>query len=242
MDSPNELTPFDVCCHLVAEYLRRKYERGENFVNIHELRGLLSVDFGSDSPTANTVMEMVVCGRLVSGNPSLDGRCEFRILRSVRDVPFLISKVDATGACLEHRQAGRYGELNRERSLALERWQEGRAIKAETPEAATDDGGKGKRTRGKTVTGKKRGRKPATDDEIEDACEVWIEYQKSKKQHKEFCVWWNGRNQVGCVAVTHQWLKRQLALVRKLMRDEPHRIPAGFAKKLKPLRRVKRAV
>lgn len=126
MDCGNELTAFDVCCHLVAEYLRRKYERGDNFVNIHELRGLLSVDFGSDSPVSAIVMEMVVCGYLVCGNPSLD-RCGFWILRSVRDVPFLVAKVDETDACLEHRQAERYDELNRERLLALERWQHGTA-------------------------------------------------------------------------------------------------------------------
>lgn len=106
-------------------------------------------------------------------------------------------------------------------------------------------GGKARQVKekdGKAGSGTKRGRRPATDDQIKEACKVWIEYQKSKKQHKEFCVWWNGRNQVGCVAVTSQWLKRQLALVRKLRREEPHRIPAEFANKLKPLRRVKRAV
>ncbi len=90
------------------------------------------------------------------------------------------------------------------------------------------------------VSTAKRGRKPATDDEIKEACEVWIEYQRSDKGPKEFCEWRNGDKKVGRVGV--KWLNAKLALVRKYRSESPERIPKRFANKFKPLRRVKRAV
>jgi hypothetical protein len=88
----------------------------------------------------------------------------------------------------------------------------------------------------------KRGRKPAKVDKIVEACRVHVAYKNQKLGQREFCEEWN-RNRgtkVGCAEVGLPWLKRQLALVRKLMREEPHRIPKEFANELKPLRRVKR--
>ena len=113
--------------------------------------------------------------------------------------------------------------------------------KQETKEAG--QGGKGsdeKRKGGKTVSTTKRGRKPATDDQIKEACAVRIEYQQKRIGKKDFCDWRNGDKKVGRVGV--KWLNAKLALVQKLLRESPERIPKRFANKLKPLRRVKRAV
>lgn len=106
---------------------------------------------------------------------------------------------------------------------------------------ATNPNGEVGRQGGKGTGKKRAGRKPATVERITEACEVHVSYQKQGLGQKEFCTWWNGKQdkKVGCVSVGPQWLKRQLALVRKLMRDESHRIPAEFANKLKSLRRVK---
>lgn len=87
---------------------------------------------------------------------------------------------------------------------------------------------------------KRLGRPPATDDQIKEACEVWIEYQRSGKGPKEFCEWRNGDKKVGRVGV--KWLNAKLALVRKYRSESPDRIPKQFANKIKPLRRVKKAV
>jgi hypothetical protein len=92
---------------------------------------------------------------------------------------------------------------------------------------------------GKARSSKKRGRKRATDEQVAEACEVWIEYQKSGMSVKDFCDRWNGDKKVGRVGP--KWLDAKLALVRKLLRESPERIPKRFANKLKPLRRVNRA-
>lgn len=98
-------------------------------------------------------------------------------------------------------------------------------------------------SRKEVVPPPKRGRKPATVDDITEACRVHIAYEKMGLSQKEFCEYWN-RNQVknrGSVEVGVSWLRRRLAFVRKLMREEPHRIPKEFANKMKPLRSIKRA-
>lgn len=87
---------------------------------------------------------------------------------------------------------------------------------------------------------KKLGRPLATDDQIKEACEVRIEYQQKKIGKKDFCDWWNGDKKGVRVGV--KWLNAKLALVQKLLRESPDRIPKQFANKIKPLRRVKRAV
>lgn len=85
----------------------------------------------------------------------------------------------------------------------------------------------------------KRGRKPATDELIAEACEVRIEYQDQQLGQEAFCNWRNGKNQVGCAMVGPAWLKRRLALVAKLIREKSERIPQKYTNKFKPLRRVK---
>ncbi len=111
----------------------------------------------------------------------------------------------------------------------------GTELRERTPEKSRD--------RGKGHAGpRKRGRKPATIEEISEACRVHIAYQEKGLSQKAFCEQWNrdqGKN-AGCVHVGLPWLRRQLALVRKLMREEPYRIPIEFANKLSPLRRVKK--
>lgn len=104
-----------------------------------------------------------------------------------------------------------------------------RVLSPPAPEAAANSDGK--------PTPKKRGRKSATKLEITDACNVWIDYQREDTSEEDFCNWLNSDKKVGCVSV--KWLRKKLALVRKLMKEVPSRIPDEFANKLKPLRRVK---
>lgn len=96
--------------------------------------------------------------------------------------------------------------------------------------------------KGKAGQTQKRGRRPATEDEIKEACEVWIawerEHNENGKSTEDFCAWWSGEKKVG--RVSSKWLNKQLALIRKLKREEPGRIPTEYANQLKPLRRVKR--
>jgi hypothetical protein len=117
----------------------------------------------------------------------------------------------------------------------LEIFQNGAELRLQSPDGRLP-GGKG------NVTSNKRGRKPATVDKISEACRVHIAYQKQGLDQKTFCEWWvrSQGKKPGCVVVGLPWLKKQLALVRKLMRDEPHRIPTKFANKLTPLRRGNR--
>lgn len=89
------------------------------------------------------------------------------------------------------------------------------------------------------TTPSKRGRKRATVEEIEKACEVWIDYERALREGKTrngFLAGINGDKTVAKRGV--KWLDKMLALCRKVQGDG--RVPEKFTNKLKPLRRVKR--
>jgi hypothetical protein len=145
------------------------------------------------------------------------------------DLPTVPSECDAAWEWIKHGQSKGEPPSQRDAERALSE------LLAMMIPKASGHGGKGR-----VASTAKRGRKPATDDEIKEACEVRIEYQQKGMGPKEFCEWRNGNKKVGQVGV--RWLNAKLALVRKLLKESPVRIPKRFANKIKPLRRVKRAV
>lgn len=86
--------------------------------------------------------------------------------------------------------------------------------------------------------GNKRGPKRAPPETIGNVCEVLIAWKRDGRGPTDFCEWWNGDKTVGRIG--SRWINAKVTWIKKLMREQPERIPAEYSNDLATLFPVKR--